>query len=102
MAFTPRSNRVLRLLLLLMIALPLFVPRLVFPFFFHSHVVSNRAARDGAQDGVMVHEMTGDRANRCALQAARGFGGGDARQRKAGGDRGDNCMFHDDGSHMSV
>jgi hypothetical protein len=78
MAFTPRSNRVLRLLLL-MIALPLFVPRFFFPLFFHSHVMSNRATGDGAEDGVMMHEMACDRADRRAFQATGGFRGRDAR-----------------------
>jgi hypothetical protein len=100
MAFTPRSNRVLRLLLLV-IALPLFVTCFVFLLFFHSHVVSNRAAGDGAKDCVVVHVMSGHAAHDSALQAAGGFGGGDAAERKARGHSGDNYMFHDEGSHMS-
>jgi len=102
MAFALRSNRVSRLLLFLMIALPLLVPRFFFPFFFYSHVMSNRATGDRAKDGVMVHEMSGNCADRRAFEATGGFRGRNTGQRKAGGDRGDNDMFHDNGSHMSV
>ncbi|HEY7976845.1 MAG TPA: hypothetical protein VID67_01520 [Rhizomicrobium sp.] len=88
-------------ILLLVIALPLIVPRSFFLLFFHSHVVSDRAAGHGAKNGVMVHVMSGHAADDGAFQTAPGFGGRDAAQRKARGHGGDNRMFHDEGSHMS-
>lgn len=63
-------------------------------FLFHSHVVSNDATGGGAENGVMVHEMTGHRADRRAFEAAFRFGSRNAAQRKACGNRRDHNMSH--------
>jgi hypothetical protein len=62
--------------------------------FFHSHVVSNDATGDGTENRVVVHEMSGDRTDSGALEAALRFGGGDAAQCKARSHRGDHDMSH--------
>jgi hypothetical protein len=99
MAFARRSNRVLRLCVILLL-LPL-VMRFVLALFFYSHVVSNRAACHGTENGVVVHVMSGNAADHCAFQATGGFGSGDAAEREAGSNSSDNDVFHDRGSHVS-
>jgi hypothetical protein len=54
--------------------LMLVLPRFFLALLFYSHMVSNYAARDGAQNGMMVHEMARHRTDSGAFQAALGFG----------------------------
>ena len=56
MAFTRRSNRVLGVALVFLPLVLFLLARFFLALLFHSHVVSNNAARDGAEHGVVVHE----------------------------------------------
>jgi hypothetical protein len=91
-----------RLLLVLLLLLILLLPRFVLVRLFYSHVMSNRAACDGAEHGMMMHIMSGDTADHCALDATGRMGGGDAAQGKTGANCRDHNMLHGERSQTSV
>src|SRR5512146_1212901 len=93
-AFRARSNRVLQLALMLLPVVFLLLPCLVFAFFFYSHVVSNHAAGNGAENGMMMHEVARHRTDRRAFEAAFGLCRRNAAQGNASGDCHDRDMLH--------
>jgi hypothetical protein len=70
------------------------LPRFLLALLFNSHVVSNDASRDSTQNGMMMRDMPGNRADSGSLEAALRFGGGNAAQGKASGDCRDHDMLH--------
>jgi hypothetical protein len=77
------------------------LPRFFLTLLFHSHVVSNHAARDSAENGVMVHEMSSHRADGSAFEAAFRVGRRNAAQSKARSRRRDHDMSHAERSQLS-
>ncbi|HSM96366.1 MAG TPA: hypothetical protein VLT91_10000 [Rhizomicrobium sp.] len=82
------------MLRMILMRLPVVFAGFLLALLFHSHVVSNHTARDGAENGVMMQQMASHGADGSTLQATFGLSGRNARQRKAGGDRRYHDMFH--------
>ena len=81
-------RRLVLLLSILLLASP------VLTLLFHSHVMSNHTARDGAENGMMVQEMTGHRAHGRTFEATFRLGRRNARQHQTGRDGRDREIFH--------
>jgi hypothetical protein len=82
-----------RILMRLPIPLVLLL-RFFLALFFYSHVVSNDAARDSTQNGMVMRDMSGNSADGSAFETAFRFGGRNTAQGEARSHRRDHDMFH--------